>query len=286
MAEAPAAPAQGAVDWKASLPDDIKTAPALKDVKDVGSLAKSFLEAQGALGRSLRLPSKEAGEADRKAFRQRVLELGKDYGVVALPGEGEDATGFYAAAGRPAKPEEYEVPDGKDLGVEFDQTEANQFRAIAHEAGLSKKQFKGIVDKMARTRAAAALTAKNAADAAQAELKGEWGEAYDARIADTARRLELHGAPPALIAAWKNGRVDAGSARWLHAVMDAFGDEPTELQKQGKRPGGTTLTPEEAMARVEEVENRMKNMQPGDPEYPALVQRRVQLIERANAGRS
>ena len=278
--------AQAAPDWRASLPEDLRIAPALKDVKDVGTLAKNYLEAQGALGRSLRLPSKEAGEADRKAFRQRVLELGKDYGVVALPAEGEDPAPFYATLGRPAKPEEYDLPPAQEAGVEFDATEANQFKAIAHAAGLSKRQFNKVVSDMTKTRVAAAAAAKAASAAAIAELKGEWGEAFEQRLADTARRLEMQGAPQPLIDAWKSGRMDAHSARWLHGLMDALGDEPAELQRQGKRPGGNTLAPDEAMERVAEIEKRIATMQPGDPEYQPLILRRVQLIERAHSGQS
>jgi hypothetical protein len=285
MAEAQAA-AAAAPDWRAGLPDDVKAAPALKDIADVGTLAKNYLEAQGALGRSLRLPSKEAGDADRKAFRAKVLELGKDYGVAALPAEGEDPSAFYALLGRPGKPEEYEVPDGKAAGVEFDPGEAQQFKAIAHAAGLTKRQFNKIIGDMSKSRVDAAVAQRAAADAAAAELKAEWGEAYEPRLADTARRLEMHGAPPALVSAWKGGKIDAGSARWLHAMMSALGDEPAELQNQGKRPNGNALAPEEAMARVEEIEKRLQAMSPSDPDYQGLVQRRVQLIERAAAGRS
>lgn len=77
--------------------------------------------------------------------------------------------------------------------------------------------------------------------------------------------------------------MDAASTRWLYAVMNALGDEAIEMQTQGKG-SGTRITADEALARVAEVEARIAKMQPGDPDYDGLLQRRIQLLETAGAG--
>lgn len=268
-------------DWRAALPEDIRTSPALKDVKDVGALAKNYLEAQSSLGRSIRMPSKEAGDEDRAAFRAKLLEQGAEFGVIAVPSDGEDDAPFYTALGRPAEATEYEVPTIDGQGMQLDETEVNQFRSIAHGAGVSKKQFKKVVEGMAKARLESALAAKDVQDKGMAELKTEWGEAFTERQTQVGKMLELQKAPAALQAAFKSGKVDAASARWLYDVLSSFGDEPIELTQQGKRGGSSLITQTEALERVDEIEKKIRDMNPGSPEYEGLVQRRIQLLAKA-----
>jgi len=42
----PAPDAQAPVDWRASLPEDVRADPSLADIKDVGSMAKSYINGQ------------------------------------------------------------------------------------------------------------------------------------------------------------------------------------------------------------------------------------------------
>jgi hypothetical protein len=272
-------------DWKAALPDDLKGAPALKDVKDVGALAKSYLEAQTALGGSVRLPSKEAGEDGRKAFRARMLEVGKDHGLIPLPGEADDDAAYdayYTASGRPKEAKEYVIPDAKAEGLVFDPAEAETFKEVAHRAGLTPRQFKKVVSDMAKAREAGTLASKSKFEADHAALKADWSAAHDTRRGETQRLLATHKAPEALQNAFKEGLVDADSTRWLYGVMSALGDEPFEMQSQGKG-SGSRLTSDEAMARVTEVEARIAKMNAGDPDYEGLLKRRLELLELAGA---
>lgn len=273
----------GGGDWRASLPEDLRTAPALQSVKDLGTLAKNYVEAQSALGRSLRIPSKEAGDEDRKAFKQKVLELGKDYGVVTIPEDDADEPAFYERLGRPAEAEKYEPPEVKDEELQFDDSEVKMFKSIAHAAGLSNKQFKKVIQGMAEARLPTAREAAQEFKRGHDSLKKEWGEAYDTRSAEVGKLLETHSAPAKLREAFKNGRVDAASMKWLHGVLSAFGDEPAELQKQGKNGNGAgRITPAEAEERLAEVERRMSGMPAGSEEYKRLVERRLQLLRLAN----
>jgi hypothetical protein len=271
-------------DWKQTLPEEMRGSPALKDIKDVGALAKNYLEAQSAIGASVRIPSKEAGEEGKKAFRARMLEVGKDHGLTVLPGEDEaEQAAFYTALGRPAEAKLYEIPDAKAENLKFDAAEAEAFKAVAHAAGLSSKQYKKVVAEMAKSREGGAAAATDKFNSGHADLKKEWGQAYDSRRDEVGKRLAIHNAPASLIEAFKEGLVDADSTRWLHGVMTALGDEPQELTSQGKRSAGIKLTPGEAMERVAEVEAKLDKMNPGDADYPGLVKRRVELIEIANS---
>ncbi len=61
--------------WKDDLNEDIKSAPAFKDIgDDINDLAKNFLDVQSHLGNAIRIPSAEASEEDVTAFHSRLKE--------------------------------------------------------------------------------------------------------------------------------------------------------------------------------------------------------------------
>ena len=60
-------------DWRSSLPDDMREAPSLKDVPDVATLAKRFLDTKSMVGNSLRMPTDDAGQEAIEAFNQKIL---------------------------------------------------------------------------------------------------------------------------------------------------------------------------------------------------------------------
>src|SRR3990170_781823 len=76
----------GAADWRTGLPDDLRSHTALADIKDVGGLAKSFVNAQSLIGRSVRIPGEDASAEDREAFYQSLTKVP---GVARLP-DGND----------------------------------------------------------------------------------------------------------------------------------------------------------------------------------------------------
>jgi len=271
---------QNQPDWRASLPDDLKGAPALKDVKDVGMLAKNYLEAQSALGGSLRIPSKEATPEQRAEFRKKILEQGSSFGVTALPQDGEDDAPFFKSLGHPEKPDAYLYEDAPPADVEIDDEEIVRLREVAHKAKLTPKQFKAFVSNMLEAQAPLVRDQKNARARADAELKKEWGEAYDTRRAQVGNLLKEHKAPDLVVNGFESGMMDPASVKWLYGILSGYG-ETTELTNQGKGGNSTRLTPAEALARVEEVEAQIAKLNPGDPEYQTLVQRRVSLMEKA-----
>jgi len=264
-------------DWKEGLPEDMRGNPGLKDIKDIGGLAKSFLDAQSMIGGSVRLPSKEAGEEGRKAFRGRILEVGKDYGIVPVPEGEEDDTPFFRSLGTPEKPTEYPLPEGVVA-----EGELAKLLEVSHGAKLTKKQFSKLyegLDSVTKSQVQAQLAVKEQDDGV---LKKAWGAAYDERRAAVGAMLKSQNAPADLIAAFDAGKVNAASTMWLHDTLKAMGGEGTDLGKQGKRTTGGILSPDEALARLDEIDKRIEKTMVGDPEYDVLLQRRVQLIELAN----
>ena len=68
-----AAPAP-APDWRSAIPEDVRGSPSLQNIESIEDLATQFVNAQGLIGNSIRIPSDNASDEDRAAFRQKLLE--------------------------------------------------------------------------------------------------------------------------------------------------------------------------------------------------------------------
>ena len=156
------------VDWKASLPEDLRTDPSLTDIKDVGNLAKSYINGQKLIGKNrIALPDEKATD--------------------------EEMSAFYSQVGRPEKSDGYQFGDRPELpeGMEYDEGFETQFKDMAYQSGLSAKQAKAIYDGYHKYIIAKAET-EGKTNAAQSEewvksLKQDFGKAYHERV-DLAKR--------------------------------------------------------------------------------------------------
>ncbi len=96
--DAPATDAQAPADWRSGLPEDIRNDPSLADIKDVGAMAKSYINGQKLIGKNR----------------------------ISLPGEGatdEEWSAFHSQLGRPEKSNLYDFGERPALpdGLEFDE---------------------------------------------------------------------------------------------------------------------------------------------------------------------
>ncbi len=164
VAEAPAAQeaeGQASVDWKASIPEEVRGHKSLETIQDVGSLAKSYVNAQSMIG------------ADK----------------IALPGKSstpEQWGEIYSKLGRPEAADKYELSNNLPEGQELDPTLMGGFTNTAHAAGLSTKQAQSLldwynnvlVDNSAQTTAAEQAQLEQRTN----ELKQYYGPAFEDRI--------------------------------------------------------------------------------------------------------
>ena len=152
--EASAAAVAPAQSFRDSLPEDLRTNPSLKNINDVGSLAKSYVHAQRMVG------------ADK----------------IPLPGSNstdDDWIKVYDKLGRPADIKDYDVtmPDMFD---------GNGFRESIHAAGLNQKQAASIAQ-FIHSQSEAANEKLNAYQEqarldTEAELRQEYGKTFDDKI--------------------------------------------------------------------------------------------------------
>lgn len=166
-------PASGSQDWRASLPDDIRGAPALESIKDVTGLAKSYLHAQSMIGR------------DRVALPSPT----------ATP---EELNEFYTKLGRPESPDGYKLTEEQIEGLTPDPEGTKWAQGLFHKYGLTPaqadgifKEFRAHVGDQVKNLQSSRLTAQTEA---LEKLKAEWpGEKYDVNVQLANRALSTFG---------------------------------------------------------------------------------------------
>ena len=149
------------VDWRTEIPEEIRGHKSLETIQDVGSLAKSFVNAQSLIG------------ADK----------------VAIPGKyatDDDWSLVYDKMGRPADSSGYElqnkISEGQVENVEL----LTNYKDVAHKLGLQPKQAQGLLNWFNENNEKS-LPDPNAMVVRQEEtvnnLKREMGAAFDDNIA-------------------------------------------------------------------------------------------------------
>jgi hypothetical protein len=152
----------GVPDWRASIPEDIRNDPTLKDIKDVGSLAKSLVHAQRMIG------------------TEKVAKPQKNW----TPQQHAD---FYNQIGRPENPDGYSFkPEKLPDGVTLDEAKFADTKKTLHSLGLTDTQASGVLkyylDHVGSTATSAQQAAEAERVAAIAQLKEEFGNDFDTKV--------------------------------------------------------------------------------------------------------
>jgi len=170
----PKTDAPAPVDWKASLPEDVRADPSLTDIKDVDNLAKSYINGQKLIGKNrIALPDDKATDEEWSSF----------YSSIGRP----EKSGAYQFGERPALPE----------GLEYDEAFESNFRDLSYKAGLSSAQAKAIYDGyhdyISKKSELEGKNQTTQTDEWVTSLKKEFGKAYDERIDLATRAVHAYG---------------------------------------------------------------------------------------------
>ena len=249
--------------------------------ESVADLAKSYTEATSMIGNSVRFPSEEAGEEDVSAFNQKML----DRGYYAAPDQdnAENVRGIQQLLGLPQEAKGYEFSEVD--GYTADPESEGAFKAKAHELGLTAKQADGIHSWLGAGIANDSTAMLEQQTAAMAELKGEWGQAFDHKMAankNTAAMLEerVPGISGYLDSMAENG-YDANMIRLMDAVTEMMGESGATPSQPRE-----TMTKSEAMSRVTEAQSNPDHWWHKDPDQLSDAQKdqRVALLKAAFGG--
>lgn len=233
-------------DWRSGLPEDLRDNPSLKDIKDIGGLAKNFVDQQKYLGQSIRIPGEDAGDGDRAAFNEKLMKAAPN--LVMLPGEDdpEGQAAFWKRLGRPEDVSGYEVPDDSGLSPEL----RDRVQQEAADLGLTKAQFKKHLERVQKLYGEQDLVH-------QENLKGleeMWGESKNDKLAQIEAHIRQTEGPGELLDAIKKGNVDPAIAQYLYNLVDGVAEPEPGISDPG-RPASGRLSPEEAQEKINEMMN-------------------------------
>lgn len=250
---------EGTVNWRDSLPDDIKSHTAISQFPDVGMLAKSYIHAQSMVGKK---------------------------GVI-VPGEkasDEEWGSFFKSIGQPER-DKYDIkaPEGVQVNPEV----LNQFKEMAHKNGLLPKQAQGLLDWYTKYEGQVIAQTKAQKDAAEKQsveqLKVEWGEGFDkqSKLAQMAVN-ELGGDE------FKKYLGDKGliNDTYLAKVFAKVGKLMGEDKIRGEGGGKFGMTPVEIQSEINSVYSNFSHpyFDTTHPSHGSSKQRMEQLFKMLNPG--
>lgn len=212
-----------AADWRAGLPEDLRTNGMLASFKSVDSLAKSYIHAQGMISKK---------------------------GVI-VPGEkatDEERAAFFDAIGRPAL-DKYDVkpPQGYEAPPEI----LTALKETSHKLGMLPAQAEGMLKLYSEMQA----NAKKASDTKAADdlkvshegLQKEWGQGFQKQIEAAQNALKVVGGPELAAHLKKTG---IGDDTMIVKFMAKVNTLLAEDKQRGEGGGNLGMTPAEIQGEI------------------------------------
>lgn len=266
-------------DWMNELPDGLKASGVLDQYDSPEAALQGLIDTKAIVGQSIRIPGEDASVDDMSAFTNKLIA--KVPSVMLKPdmNSEDQSANFYKTLGVPEAADKYKKPDGVDVTPE---AEAG-LRDAAIAMNLTQAQFASAMKNMSKTTADSASAATLAGQEATNKLKGEWGAAYDERMA-LAKKLHDANFAEGTGVAFEN--LDPAAIPGLYATAKAlmgegnqFGDHPpTEI---------VTMTPLEAETKISEMLGNREHpyWNPADGGHKA-AQAKMMELQAAKAGRT
>ncbi len=259
------------MEWMENLSDDLKNDEGLKKFENVEALANSYKNLESRVAGSIRVVGPDASDEDRALTYQKVMKHMPELMLKPNPDSAEQMKEFHAMLGVPENAEGY-VWEGEGL----DPDTVTELRNLALKTNMSNKQFKAYVGLMAEMSGATHQMKEDARIRAGAELKTDWGMAFEDRYAVVEKHLKDN---PDL------GSIETMSPSQIMAhyeMAKALTGAPQAFNQPAK---SGAMTPEEAKAQMTEIDNNPAYMStnPADrAEHMRLIKKRHALSIMAN----
>jgi hypothetical protein len=262
-------------EYKNLIPEEYRDNETLERFNDVGDVFKTVIEQQSMLGNTVgRFPGPDAGEAERKKWFDDNKDKLARHGLMLRPDfeNPEQAPEFWRTLGSPEDTDGYENPE--DLPTALgDDVEAG-LRKAAHDANLTKAQYKKFVQNLARGLAQSHEQQREAIESQNAELKQEWGMAFSER-ADAAKKMheELGLYPDRQF-----GELTPKEIKSLYGLYESMTGKGPQIARQGEQQP-QRMTPDEARAQMAEIMRRIHDPESNltQPEVQALLKKRNRI---------
>jgi hypothetical protein len=211
--------------------------------------------------------------------------------VVELPGPDADPdtmSSFYNRLGRPEAADKYTVPEG----VEVSEQRLEAARSKAFELGITDKQFQNLVqwdaEFVGEVQQQSQAERQQAAQKAEAELRNEWGGAYDQRIEAVNRTATSLGMTKEQLSGLRDSMGPSAAMKFVYDLSSKLGEDAPPGEGGGTPEGGSALTPEAANAEW----NRLRNdkafqdawLNKSDPQHNWAMAKKQSLMRQIAGG--
>lgn len=248
--EAGTSSSQDAASWLQGLDEAYRNDPSATKFKTPNDLFKSYKNLEKLVGgNKVVLPGEKATPEEWNAFYERL-------------GRPKDAAGYKFDS----LPEELRHESNEKV-----------FAEVFHKAGLTPKQAEVITEawKELTQNELSRMSEQSQGQAKQAEtvLRKEWGMAYNQNLQLATKALKAFGDQEA---------VDALQAVGNHpAVLKLFANIGKKLAEDGMvgRPAGDMLSPEEADAKIRELQAHPGYLDGSHPEHKVIVKKLESLFQ-------
>ena len=232
LLETPAEVAQGGSgnDFLNMIPEDLREHPSLSPIKDVGNLAKSYINAQQLIG------------ADKLPAPKNPSE--------------EQLSAIYNYLGKPESADAYEFAvDGNIITEEV----ATSYKDVAHKLNLTPQQASGILDYYKGLADSSQQQAGQQMELQREEvennLKKEWGQAYDQKIAGAGQVINQFGSTEMLEWQLADGTKLGNHPEFIKAFANIadFRQSVTSEDTITNATSSRAMTPKEAQAEIDSI---------------------------------
>ena len=232
LLETPAEVAQGGSgnDFLNMIPEDLREHPSLSPIKDVGNLAKSYINAQQLIG------------ADKLPAPKNPSE--------------EQLSAIYNYLGKPESADSYEFAvDGNVITEEV----ATSYKDVVHKLNLTPQQASGILDYYKGLTDSSQQQAGQQMELQREEvennLKKEWGQAYDQKIAGAGEVINQFGSPEMLEWQLADGTKLGNHPEFIKAFANIadFRQSVTSEDTITNATSSRAMTPKEAQAEIDSI---------------------------------
>lgn len=230
-------------------PEAAPEAPAAAPAPTPTSPMDSFADAElrdYAVGKGF---DKSGLEGAVKSYKhlEKLVSGGNMDSLVQIPGPeaSPEAMGeFYSKLGRPMEATGYELPtpEGSDGAM------AEWASGVFHEAGLTQKQAQVVAQKWneytAGLQTDAGAEAQQSAERAEAELRREWGAAYDQKAQGIETAATQLGMTAEQLVGLRDAMGPAAAMRFVDGLAGKLGED---VMDNGEAKTGGLMTPNAAM---------------------------------------
>ena len=203
-------------NWFDALPEPMRTMPEVERAKSLDSFLDNMKTTRDYVSNAIRVPTENAGEADIQAFYEKVQKHAPNLMPTPDMANPDSVKEVLRRMGLPEEATGYESVEGDTL--QFIDGQLENLKQWAHEAGLTRQQFKAFAEKVGADTYSQISQGEQANQQELKTLADEWGLSAEAKYKETVNFAKQSEAPKSFIDALENKQVDSATVFWLNGL--------------------------------------------------------------------